>query len=88
MGQWLAEHSGAVVALALVALLIVLPFALFLWMTSVPHASGTRAPQRTEIDEQALARRLRAHVAAIASEEHNMANPEALERAAVSWRAS
>jgi hypothetical protein len=83
MGQWMADHAAAIVAVGLLLLLVILPVAIFLWMTAVPAGSPSTAPATPRIDERLLASRLRAHVETIASEPHNMANPEALERAAV-----
>jgi Zn-dependent M28 family amino/carboxypeptidase len=73
-----------VIALTLVlTCLIGLPTAAILWMTSVPGRShqGPLLPLRPQ--EAALAARLRTHVEAIASEPHNTAHPEQLERAAL-----
>lgn len=66
----------------MIVVLFGLPVGFFLWMTAVPGESWAgplppMTPAQTEIAGQ-----LRADVAAIASEPHNVAHPEALERAA------
>jgi hypothetical protein len=69
-------------ALILVAALVVLAgFAVwFVTATPGPRHRGPLPP--LDADGQRLAQRLKAHVLAIASEEHNIAHPQALERSA------
>lgn len=66
-----------------VLLLFALPAALLLWMTSVPGRSFTGPLPALTPDQARLAGRLRAHVTAIGSTPHNVAHPEALEKAAL-----
>ena len=62
--------------------LIGLPVAAVLWMTAVPgHSYEEALPPLSEAQRQ-RAGRLRADVVAIASEPHNVAHPDALERSA------
>ena len=70
--------------LVLLAFVVV---ALVLWIaaraiTSMPGRSHSGPLAPLTAAERDLAARLRAHVAAIASEEHNVAHPAALERSA------
>ena len=61
--------------------LVVLPIAGALWyMLDVPGRSWQGPPAPLTLPEQALAARLRSHVTAIASEEHNARHPAALAR--------
>ncbi|HLM42183.1 MAG TPA: M28 family peptidase [Microvirga sp.] len=69
-------------ALGAVALLISLPVAAVLWMTSVPgRAHAGPLPPLTP-DQLQLAERLQDHVRAIASKPHNVEYPQELEQAA------
>ncbi len=70
-------------ALLAVLLLFALPVAALLWMTSVPGKSFAGPLHALTPGQIQLAARLRAHVAAIGSEPHNVGHPEALERAAL-----
>lgn len=71
------------VLFGVIAVLFGLPVGLFLWMTSVPGTSWAGPlPALTRAQAQSAAR-LRADVAATASEPHNVAHPEALERTAL-----
>lgn len=68
--------------IAVLILLVALPAAAILWMTSVPgraHAGPLPALDGGQIE---LASRLQAHVRAVASVPHNIGYPEALERSA------
>ena len=70
-------------ALIVFTLLFALPTGTLLWMTSVPGRSYEGPlPPLTAADEQ-LATRLEQHVRALASEPHNVAHPDALERSAL-----
>jgi peptidase M28-like protein len=70
-------------ALALLCLVIAMvAFALW-WMTSMPGSSWSGALEPLDPKGQDLAARLRAHVIAIASREHNMQAPEPYEAAAL-----
>lgn len=60
-----------------------LPAAALLWMTAVPGRSWQGPLPPLDPAGVELAARLRAHVEAIASEPHNIAHPEALERSAL-----
>jgi Zn-dependent M28 family amino/carboxypeptidase len=69
------------------ALALVFLAALAAWLaaraiTSMPGERHRGAPAPASGAERDLARRLRAHVSAVASEEHNVAHPHALERSA------
>jgi hypothetical protein len=57
-------------------------FALW-WMTSMPGRSASAALDPLLVEDHDLAARMRAHVIAIASAEHNMQEPEAYEIAAL-----
>lgn len=70
------------ILLGVLTVLIGLPTAGFLWMTSVPGQSHTGPLPPLGAEQKALAGRLEQHVRAIASEPHNVAHPEALERSA------
>ena len=62
-------------------LAVLLVFAVwFVTATPGPRHRGALLP--LDADGQGLAQRLKAHVVAVASEEHNIAHPEALERSA------
>ena len=67
---------------AVVTVLIGLPAAAFLWMTSVPGRSHAGPLPPLGEEQAALAGRLEAHVRAIASVPHNVAYPAELEAAA------
>lgn len=69
--------------LTVFTLLFAIPAGALLWMTSVPGRShqGPLPPLTAEQGE--LATRLKGHVHAVASEPHNVAHPEALERSAL-----
>jgi len=80
--DWLRAHAVKLTALALVIAVFAAPVLAFIWMTSAPGKSWQGllpALTATEID---LAKRLRSHVEAIASEPHNTGHPEAFERSA------
>jgi len=68
--------------LGVITVLFGLPIGFFLWMTSVPGTSFAGPLPPLTAAQTAIARQLRADVTAIASEPHNVAHPEALERAA------
>jgi len=72
------------VRIALTALSILVAFvALAVWfMTAMPGARHRGPLQPLGIGDQQLPARLKAHVVAVASEEHNTAHPKALERSA------
>lgn len=70
-------------ALIAVLLLFALPAVLLLWMTSVPGRSFAGPLPPLTSGQAELATRLRAHVATIAGAPHNVAHPEALEKAAL-----
>lgn len=53
------------------------------WMTSMPGRSASAALEPLLVEDHDLAARMRAHVIAIASAEHNMREPEAYEIAAL-----
>jgi len=57
--------------------------ALLWWMTAMPGRSFSGALEAPSADERDLAARMRGHVVAIASREHNLDHPEAYEAAAV-----
>jgi hypothetical protein len=70
-----------------IALLLLLLLALGLWLaawsiTSMPGRTHRGPLPASDDAERELAARLKAHVVAIASEEHNVAHPAALERSA------
>jgi hypothetical protein len=65
---------------AVLTMLLGLPTAALLWMTSVPGRSWTGPLPPLTPEERALAGRLAADVRAVASEPHNVAHPEALGR--------
>ncbi|MEA3035936.1 MAG: hypothetical protein QOH04_1701 [Sphingomonadales bacterium] len=62
--------------------LVGLPSATLLWMTSVPGRSWSGPLPPLSPGETALAARLRADVEAVAAEPHNVAHPQALEQSA------
>ena len=68
-----------------IALILVMavPAAFLGWMIAMPGRSWSGAPAPLAERDRALADRLRAHVTAIASGEHNMDHPVAYEAAAV-----
>lgn len=68
--------------LGVIAVLLGLPVGFFLWMTSVPGSSWAGPLPSLTAEQAQIAGHLRADVAAIASEPHNVAHPAALERAA------
>ena len=70
------------IVLAVGAAVVLIVLGSVWYMTAMPgeRHRGPLAPLRAE--EQELAARLRAHVGAIAGEEHNVGHPEALERSA------
>ena len=67
---------------AVLAVLVGIPVAALLWMTSVPGRPHSGGLPPLSAEQAALARRLDAHVRAIASVPHNVAYPAELERAA------
>lgn len=67
----------------MLTVLIGLPAGFFFWMTSVPGSSYAGPLPPLSRAQGLIAGRLREHVAAIASEPHNLAHPEALERSAL-----
>ena len=67
---------------AIFVLLVVLPVAGLLWMTSVPGNSHSGPLPPATPDQVQLAKRLSDHVRAIAIKPHNVAHAEELERAA------
>jgi hypothetical protein len=67
---------------AFLTLLIVLPIAGVLWMTSVPGHSHEGVLPALAPDQAILAARLHNHVRRIASKPHNVGHPHELERAA------
>ncbi|MDB5722371.1 MAG: hypothetical protein JWP15_2989 [Alphaproteobacteria bacterium] len=70
------------ILLLVLLLLVGLPLGSLLWMISVPGRSWTGPLPPLDRQETELAGRLETHVRTIASEPHNVAHPEALERAA------
>src|SRR4028119_541463 len=79
------RHTGGLPmlwALGAVALLISLPVAAVLWMTSVPGRSHAGPLPPLTPDQRQLAVRLQDHVRAIASKPHNVGYPQELEQAA------
>ena len=68
---------------AILLVLLGVPTAFFLWITSVPGVSSSETISRPTSPEAALARRLRGHVVAIASEPHNLQHRRGLARADV-----
>ncbi len=68
--------------LGALALLVSLPVAGVLWMTSVPGRSHEGPLPPLTSDQLQLASRLQDHVQAVASRPHNVEHPEELERAA------
>jgi len=71
-----------VFALVVIAALGVLAWFAVWFVTATPGPRHRGPLPPLDADGQRLAQRLKAHVLAIASEEHNIAHPEALERAA------
>jgi hypothetical protein len=69
--------------LGALALLIVLPAAGVLWMTSVPGRSHAGPLPPLTPEQVQLAARLRDHARAVASKPHNVSHPHELERAAL-----
>ena len=63
-------------------LIVALPFAALLWMTSVPGRAHSGPLPPLTAGQGELARRLQTHVRAIASVPHNVGYPEELERSA------
>ena len=78
----LSERGIRLLALSLVVLLFASPVIALLWMTAVPGHSYAGMLKPLNPGETILSARLKAHVAAIASEPHNVRHPEALERSA------
>ncbi len=68
--------------IATIAGLVLLLVGAVLWMTSVPGRSYTGPLPELTPEQAGLAARLERHVRAIATEPHNVAHPQALERAA------
>ena len=75
-------RSLLVIAASLVLTIVVAAGALLVYMTAMPGASYGGMLPAADADEQALAQRLRRHVAAIASVEHNTDEYAALDAAA------
>ena len=75
--EGVSRRSRLAIASALVAVLIVLPVIVFLWMTSVPGRSYDQRMPSPNAESAQLAARLRGHVEAIASTPHNIAHPAA-----------
>jgi hypothetical protein len=71
-----------VFALIIIAALAVLAASAVWFVTATPGPRHRGPLPPLDADGQRLAQRLKAHVLAIASEEHNIAHPEALERSA------
>ncbi len=68
--------------LGLAALIVGLPFAALLWLTSVPGRSHSGPLPPLTPEQTELAARLQTHVRAIASVPHNVGYPDELERSA------
>lgn len=68
--------------LAVLLLLLGIPGAALVWMTSVPGRSHEGPLPGLTPEQARLATRLRTHVEAIASKPHNVGHPEELERSA------
>ncbi len=69
--------------LTVFTLLFALPTAALLWMTSVPGRSHEGPLPPLTAEQGQMATRLEQHVRAVATEPHNIAHPEALERSAL-----
>jgi hypothetical protein len=83
MREWIAEHRGRIVALAIVVAIFAAPVLGLLWMTAVPGKSWSGPLPRLTDAERDLSERLRTHVTAIASKPHNLGHPEAMKEAAM-----
>lgn len=81
----MTARPGFWIALALFAAAVA---ALLWWMTSMPGRSWSGPIDPLSTEERELAARLRVHVVAIASREHNLGRPEAYEAAAVHLEAA
>src|SRR5712692_3422245 len=72
---------GRLVLVVAAALALFVGFAVW-FMTAMPGARHHGSLQPLGVEDQQLPANLKAHVLAVASEEHNVAHPEALERSA------
>lgn len=72
-----------VILIGVLTVLVVLPVATVIWMTSVPGRSYEGPLPPLTAAQAGMATRLRSDVAAIASVPHNISHPEALEESAV-----
>lgn len=72
-----SRRGRLAIASALIAVLVVLPAAMFLWMTSVPGRSFDQIVPLPGAESAQLAARLRGHVEVIGSTPHNIAHPAA-----------
>ncbi len=76
-------RRGRPVLLLLVLAILVALLAVAVWyMTAMPGERHREPLQPLDIRDHALLANVKAHVVAVASEEHNVGHPEALERAA------
>src|SRR5262252_5434813 len=78
----LLHGYGRLVLILLAVLVLIVGFAVW-FVTATPGASHRGPLPQLDADGPRLADELRKHVAGVASEEHNVAHPEALERSAV-----
>src|SRR5262245_32961349 len=74
-------HDRVRLVLVLAAILVVVGFAIW-FVTATPGARHRGPLPPLDAAGRRLAEDLRAHVVGVASEEHNVAHPEALERSA------
>src|SRR5258708_36868911 len=81
MVSWLLRRRPVLLLLVLVILVALLAFA-FWYMTAMPGERHRGPLQPLGIGDQQLLVNLKAHVVAVASEEHNVGHAEALERSA------
>jgi hypothetical protein len=75
-------HGRALLVLVSLAVLVALAGFAVWFVTATPGATHRGPLPPLDADGRKLAGRLKAHVTGIASEEHNVAHPEALERSA------
>src|SRR5262245_58989306 len=75
------QGRRVLVLAAILVLAALVAFAAW-FVTATPGASHRGPPPPMTADERVLAENLKRHVVGVASEEHNVANPAALERSA------
>jgi hypothetical protein len=76
------KFAGIRIALTVLAILVVFVAFAVWFMTAMPGARHHGSLQPLGVEDQQLPANLKAHVLAVASEEHNVGHPEALERSA------